>query len=62
MTRSRVTTLVALTVGSSRVVAAHDLADPVSRIADHLRDGGGGQFTRQQLQKAPPAALNGVMA
>src|SRR6478672_9201040 len=61
MTRSPVTALVAHTVGSSPVVAARDLADPVGGVAGHTRDGGGSQSTCQEPEELPMTAFDGVM-
>ena len=55
------TALVAHTVRSSPVVAARDLANPVGGVARHARNGGGGQPARQQPEKVPATALDGVM-
>src|SRR6476646_8699858 len=52
--------LVAHTLRPSPVVAARDLADPVRRVASHSCDGRGSHSTRQQPQKLPVAALDGV--
>jgi hypothetical protein len=40
------------------VVTAHDLADPVSRVAGHGRGGAGGQASCQKPQDVPAAALD----
>src|SRR5215831_15243290 len=61
MARARVTTLVAHTVRSSRVVAARDLANPIGGIAGHMRDGGRGESTRQEPEEVPSTAFDGVM-
>ena len=61
MARSPVTALVAHTVGSSPIVAARDLADPIGGIARHTRDGRGGQSACQEPEEVPAAALNGTM-
>src|SRR6185437_6801011 len=61
MTHSRVPALVAHAVGSNRVIAARDLANPIRRVAGHTRDGSGSQSTRQEPEEVPTTALDGVM-
>jgi hypothetical protein len=55
------TTLVAHAVRSGSVVPTRNLTDPISGVAGHACNGGGGQPARQEPQKVPAAALDRVM-
>jgi hypothetical protein len=61
LTCSPRTALVAHAVGSSRVVATRDLADPVGGISGEAGNGFGGEATRQEPEEVPAAALDWIL-